>query len=111
VSFADITSFFKSVSEDSDLEGKVQSALDQRAEAAAFEIVRIAKDHGCDFSATELRQYLASESSDVELSEEQLEAVAGGVRYLRTTDLTGLQGIRLLSLDTLRARRLDEGLL
>lgn len=111
MSFADITTFFQKVSRDPELEEKVQTALDQRAEAAAFEIVKIGKANGCEFSATELREYLASESSDVELSEDQLEAVAGGVRYIRTTSLTGLQDIRMLSMDALRARRMDEGLL
>lgn len=111
MSFADITTFFQKVAEDSELEDKVQSALDQRAEAAAFEIVRIGKDNGCEFTATELREYLASDSSDVELSEDQLEAVAGGARYLGRISLTGLQDIRMLSMDTLRARRLDEGLI
>jgi predicted ribosomally synthesized peptide with nif11-like leader len=105
MSFSAITDFFRQVSQDSTLKDKVQEALDQRAEAAAFEIVKIAKDRDLEFSATELREYLAGESSDTELSEDQLAAVAGGVRYLRTSDLSGLRSIRTLSYSDLRAAR------
>lgn len=107
MSFQAITSFFQQVAEDPDLKDTVQAALDERAEAAAFEIVDVAKGQGCDFTATELRAYLAADSSDLELSEDQLEVVAGGgLLQVRTLNLTGLRKIRKLSLDQIRARRM-----
>lgn len=104
MTFHAITRFFEQVAEDSDLEQSIQTALDNRADAAAFEIVDIANARGCAFTATELREYLAAQSSDVELSEDQLEAVAGGLLKIRTLDLAGLRKIRLLPRDQLRAR-------
>jgi len=107
MSFQAITNFFQQVAEDTDLKQTVQAALDDREEAAAFEIVDVAKAHGCDFTATELREYLAADSSDLELSEDQLEVVAGGgLLSVRALDLTGLMKIRKLSLDQIRARRM-----
>jgi len=104
MSFQAITSFFGQVSGDSDLEKQVQTALDNRAGAAAFEIVDIAKARGCAFTATELREYLAAQSPDSELSEDQLEVVAGGLLQIRALNLVGLRKIRMLPLDQLRAR-------
>lgn len=106
MSFQAITTFFRRVGESPELRSRVQKSLDRRPEAAAFEIVDVARAHGCDFTATELREYLAAERSDLELSDEQLEAVAGGVLQLRALNLTGLSKIRMLPLDKLRARRM-----
>ena len=105
MSFQAITSFFGQVSGDSDLEKQVQTALDNRAGAAAFEIVDIAKARWCSFTATELREYLAAQSPDSELSEDQLEAVAGGILKLRSLNLVGLRKIRMLPLYQIRALR------
>ena len=106
MTFLAINSFFKQVGENADLKNTVAAALEDRPVAAAFEIVDIAKAHGCEFTATELREYLAADSTDAELSEEQLEAVAGGLLSLRSLDLAGLRKIRKLSLDQIRARRI-----
>jgi predicted ribosomally synthesized peptide with nif11-like leader len=106
MSFQAITQFFKTVAADSALEGTVLTALEHRAEAAAFEIVDIARAQGFDFTATELREYLVAQESEVELSEAQLEAVAGGLLQLRALNLPGLRRIRKLPVDLLRARRL-----
>lgn len=105
MTFLAINSFFQQVGQSTELRTSVEAALEDRPLAAAFEIVDIAKAHGCDFTATELREYLASESSDAELSESQLEAVAGGLLFVRTLDLTGLRKLRKLPLDQIRARR------
>ena len=105
MSFHAITTFFEEVAEDSSLKQDVQTALDNRAEAAAFEIVDIAMAHGCEFTATELREYLAAQAPDIELSEDQLEAVAGGLLKVRALDLVGLRKIRLLPLDRLAVPR------
>jgi hypothetical protein len=106
MSFQAITTFFHTVSADARLEARVRTALESRAEAAAFELVDIARAQGCDFTATELREYLVAQESDVELSEGQLDAVAGGLLQVRALNLTGLRRIRKLPVDLLRARRL-----
>jgi predicted ribosomally synthesized peptide with nif11-like leader len=107
MSFQAITTFFQKVAEDAKLERAVQAALDERAVAAAFEIVDIARAQGCDFTATELREYLARDVAGVELSEEQMGAVAGGLLKIRALGLTGLRAIGALPLDELRKRRLS----
>jgi len=104
MSFQAISSFFDQVSGDSDLEKQVQTALDNRAGAAAFEIVDIARARGCAFTATELREYLAAQSTDSELSEGHLEVFACGLLQGRALNLVGLRKIRMLRLDQLRAR-------
>jgi predicted ribosomally synthesized peptide with nif11-like leader len=108
MSTQDITTFFQKVNDDSDLKQRVQDALDGRAEAAAFEIVDIAAAQGCAFTATELREYLTSNETDVELTEDQLAGAAGGVRMIRSLNLAGLRKIRKITPDLLRARKLDK---
>ena len=110
MSFDAITTFFVKVQADPALHARVQAALDERGEAAAYEIVDIAAGEECSFSATELREYIAAGSPDGELSEEQLEAVAGGVLNIRMLNLGGIRKIRGLRIDTLRARRIGKKL-
>jgi len=103
-----ITTFFQKVSDDAELKQRVQDALEGRPEAAAFEIVDLAAAQGCAFTATDLREYLAGNDADVELTEEQLAGAAGGVRMIRALNLTGLRKIRMLSPRMLRARRMGK---
>lgn len=104
MTFLAINSFFQQVGQSTDLRHSVETALEDRPLAAAFEIVDIARAHGCDFTATELREYLASPSPDAELSEDQLETVAGGLMFVRALNLAGIRKIRKLPLDQIRAR-------
>ena len=106
MSFQAVTSFFELVAADSELRDLVQAALDHRAEAAAFEIADLGAERECEFTATELREYLAAQSADAELSDEQLAVVAGGVLQVRALNLSGIRKIRQLPIDALRARRL-----
>ena len=107
MSAQEITAFFKKVSDDSNLEQRVQEALEKRPEAAAFEIVDIAAANDCSFTATELREYLAAVGSDVELTDDQLAGAAGGLRMLSTIDLAGLRKLGSIEPSLLRARRMD----
>ena len=104
MTFLAVNDFFKKVGEDPELRSTVEAALIGRPIAAAFEIVDIARAHGCDFSATELREYLAAGAADAELSDQQLEAVAGGILSIRALNLAGIRKIRMLPLNQIRAR-------
>ena len=110
MSFEAITTFFQKVESNDELRQRVQTALDDRDEAAVYEIVDIAPAEECMFSATEFREYIAAGSADGELSEKQLEAVAGGVLNLRKLDLGGIRKIRRLRVNALRARRIRKRL-
>ncbi len=75
-----VARFLDRVAKDNELGGEVRSIIADREEEAAFEIVDFAGKRGFEFTATELRKHLAGmQAKTVELSEAQLEAVAGGL--------------------------------
>ena len=69
-----VRQFFSVVSSDSALKEKLASATD------SVNFVQIAEDSGYSFTLEDLQAYIAQHLND-ELSEEQLEAVAGGGAY------------------------------
>ena len=75
-----VAQFLDRVARDEELGGQVRSIIADREEEAAFEIVAFAEKRGFAFTATELRKHLADlQAKTVELSEAELEAVAGGL--------------------------------
>ncbi len=68
---------------DSDLRDKVKTVVNERGEESSFELVELAASHGCEFTATELAEYVVSMNAGAELSEVELESVAGGIVDIR----------------------------
>ena len=72
--------FLDLVAKDADLGKEVRAVIAEREEQAAFELVQLAASKGFEFTATELRQYLAAlKEETTELTEAELQAVAGGL--------------------------------
>lgn len=71
--------------QDAELLNKLKAVVAERGEESSFEIVRMAEGYGCDFTATELVEYLAEGKTDLELSEAELETVTGGMTDVRTS--------------------------
>jgi predicted ribosomally synthesized peptide with nif11-like leader len=69
-----VDAFFAKMAEDEALQDAYSSAVDRATRAAAVEL---AAEHGLEFTAEELGT--AMESQMAELSDEQLDAVAGGL--------------------------------
>jgi predicted ribosomally synthesized peptide with nif11-like leader len=75
-----VRKFLELARQDAALLGKVREAVAKRGEASSFELVEIAAEYGCEFTATELVGHLTSASAEtIELSEAELEAVTGGL--------------------------------
>lgn len=75
-----VAKFLDQVAQDKALGEEVRGLIAEREEQAAFELVDFAANRGYEFTATELRKHLAGlEQKTVELSEAELEAVAGGL--------------------------------
>jgi predicted ribosomally synthesized peptide with nif11-like leader len=75
-----VARFLDQVAKDKELGSDVRVIIADREEEAAFEIVDFARERGFEFTATELRKHLAGlQQKTVELSEAELEAVAGGL--------------------------------
>jgi predicted ribosomally synthesized peptide with nif11-like leader len=68
---------------DSGLREQVSKVVAERGEESSFELVELAATHGCEFTATELIEYVATRKAGAELSEAELEAVAGGITDIR----------------------------
>jgi len=81
-----VNRFLGRVSGDPSLQTKVKSAIADRGEAAAFELVEMATELGFTFTATELGEHLAKHPGELELSEAELETVAGGLLMARRKD-------------------------
>ena len=94
-----VTKFLELAQADAGLGDQVKAVIAERGEESSFELVELAAKHGWDFTATELIECLAAGNTNAELSDAELETVAGGISYLRT--LLGrrenLFGISLLS--------------
>ena len=97
MSFDAITRFLYRTADVPDLRNEVRAALEEGRGTAAFEIVKIAQEHGCTFTAAELRAYLVAGPGEVELSRDELAAVAGGIRALEGLDLDGIDRVRGLA--------------
>lgn len=89
-----IGAFFDRVAESGELKARVEAALEDRGDAAAFEIVDIAAAEGMTFTATGLRDFVAGGGPGGELSEAQMEAVAGGIAKLRSAGIRGVRKLR-----------------
>ena len=81
-----VNRFLGRVSGDPKLQARVKSAIAERGEAAAFELVEMATELGFSFTATELGEHLAKHPGEIELSEAELETVAGGLLMARRKD-------------------------
>jgi predicted ribosomally synthesized peptide with nif11-like leader len=93
-----VAKFLDQVARDKELGKEVRAVIAEREEQAAFELVDFAGKRGYEFTATELRQHLAGlQDKTVELTEAELEAVAGGL----------ITNLGRLSIRTLLGRRDD----
>jgi predicted ribosomally synthesized peptide with nif11-like leader len=74
--------FYEKVMKDQDLFNKIGQIQQETLEGIEIEIVKIAAENKCDFTVEEMKAFLESEakkrSSSGELSDSELEAVAGG---------------------------------
>jgi predicted ribosomally synthesized peptide with nif11-like leader len=80
-----VKKFFELTQTDTALMDKVKATVAERGEESSFELVELAAGYDCKFTATELVEHLASGDAGVELSEAELEVVAGGVLDVRGT--------------------------
>ena len=84
-----LKAFVEKVKGDTSLQEKLKAASDADA------VVSIAKEEGFSISIDDIKAQLlelSDEAGDVELSDEELEGVAGGVRGLRDLTLVELVG-------------------
>lgn len=79
-----VTKFLEKAHADTALGDQVKSVIAERGEESSFELVELAAKHDFEFTATEFMQCVATGNANAELSEAELEAVAGGISYLRT---------------------------
>ena len=86
-----VTKFLELANSDAGLGDQVRAVIAERGEESSFELVELAAKHNCEFTATEFMECLAAGKANSELSEAELETVAGGITYLRT--LLGRQSI------------------
>jgi len=70
-----VTGFLEKVAEHPQLQQKLAKAVAEQQDRAENDIVELARAHGFHFTALELRRVLADTA---DLSESELEAVAGG---------------------------------
>jgi predicted ribosomally synthesized peptide with nif11-like leader len=93
-----VAKFLDEVAQNKQLGDEVRGVIAEREEQAAFELVNFAGKRGYEFTATELRQRLVGlQEKTVELSDAELEAVAGGL----------LTNLGRISIRTLLGRRDD----
>lgn len=72
--------FLDEIAQNKQLGDEIRNMIAEREEQAAFELVDFAGKRGYEFTATELRQHLAGmQKKTVELSDVELESVAGGL--------------------------------
>lgn len=79
-----VTKFLEKAHTDAALGDQVKTVIAERGEESSFELVELAAKHDFEFTATEFMQCVAAGKADAELSESELETVAGGISYLRT---------------------------
>lgn len=79
-----VKKFLDLAQSDTDLNEQMRKVVADRGEESSFELVELAAGHDCEFTATELVEYLAAGKANAELSEAELETVSGGISYLRT---------------------------
>ena len=94
-----VTKFLDHVAKDNELGEEIRGIIAEREEQAAFELVDFAANRGYEFTATELRKHLADlQQKTAELSEAELEAVAGGLMTnLGRTSIRILMGRKAFS--------------
>ncbi len=79
-----VKKFLEMAQADSELRNQVSAVVAERGEESSFELVELAARFGCEFTATELVEYISKSNAGAELSEAELETVAGGITNLRT---------------------------
>jgi predicted ribosomally synthesized peptide with nif11-like leader len=79
-----VTKFLEQAQTDDALGNRVKTVITERGAESSFELVELAAKHNFEFTATELMECLAGGKVNTELSEVELENVAGGISYLRT---------------------------
>ena len=73
-----VTGFLDKVADNPQLRRKVAKAVAGKEGHADNEMVELAREHGFHFTAAELRRVLAESNTQGDMSEKELEAVAGG---------------------------------
>ena len=82
--------FYQKVMSDAALQSQLKSAPDAQSFVASA--VRLGGEHGYTFTAEEVIARLGTRDSDVELSDKELEAVAGGYTSYGSSTLCGYCG-------------------
>lgn len=89
-----IEAFWKRVADDDAVRAELDALLTSKEGVPASEIVALGARHGLAFTADEL-QVTMTLAAGGELSEEQLEAVAGGAFVYPKVELTGVKLLKL----------------
>ena len=79
-----VKKFLELAQANSELNNQMKTVVAERGEESSFELVELAASHDCEFTATELVEYLTAGKAKAELSDADLETVTGGISYLRT---------------------------
>jgi predicted ribosomally synthesized peptide with nif11-like leader len=89
-----IQAFWKRVADDEGLRAELDGLLTSKQGVPASEIVALGAKHGLVFTSDELQATMTLAAGG-ELSEEQLEAVAGGALVFPKVELTGVKFLKL----------------
>ncbi len=73
-----VIGFLEKVADTPHLQKRVSAAIAERGEFASHELVELGASLGFHFTATDLRKTLSEGGVSLELSEQELSAVAGG---------------------------------
>lgn len=88
--------FVNKVSTDEELQQQVASLQSEPGDAALVAAVKLSEEHGVPVTAEELRLLSAFAENRDEISEEELEQVAGGSDILETLFNVSKVGVNLL---------------